>query len=336
MPESLPEIYLDESGNTGPDLGNVSQPVYALGSILAHAAWDEWLAADPDVEWKWSSLAKSSKGQDTILGIVAAASPATVKTAIADKKYMAVAKMVDELIEPLAYETGFDFYGTSSHIGATQFLYVALRGMAGEAKFNALIEAFVKMMRTHTTDAFDAFYGLVDELAGFGGPVGDEFSFLRLTRDVARDQIVNRSIGPNILSARPGTWELDPGVPLVTSLAHAWSKELRVPHRFIHDDAGVLEHWKPFIERMSSLEREPTTISIGDKQIVLPTLTIELSFAESSSSRMIQLADILAGATRYLAAGALSGDKPRLWKRIEETGFAECVVEGLWFVPPDV
>ena len=84
--ETLPEIYLDESGNTGPDLGNLSQPVYALDSVLADARWDEWLAADSGAELKWSSLASSPEGQDQVLDIVRTASPATVKTAIADKK----------------------------------------------------------------------------------------------------------------------------------------------------------------------------------------------------------------------------------------------------------
>jgi hypothetical protein len=324
--QPLPEVFLDESGNTGPDLGNLDQPLYSLASVLGGPDWDDIVESSPRSELKWSSLASTPQGRNKILEIAEKAAPSLVKTAIADKRYMAVAKMVDELIEPLATETGFDFYGTESHIGQTKILYVALRGLAGERWLNQAVAMFVRMMRQRTEDSVNDFYRLIEKISRQSDELNRELEILLITEGYARAEI---------LGAPGGLYELDPSVPFVVSLSQSWTAELQVPHRFVHDNAATLERWKPLLERLASLETEPRTFLIGEKRIMLPSLTLELTFADSASSPLIQIADVLAGATRYLAQGAMTGIRTQLWDRIQGTSLEDCLAETLIFTPPD-
>ncbi|MCA1706609.1 MAG: DUF3800 domain-containing protein [Actinobacteria bacterium] len=304
----------------------MAQPLYAVASVVDHAGLSELIPSETETEWKWSVLASSNQGQDAVMSIAEKVSPSTVKIAIADKRFMAVAKMVDELIEPLALETGFDFYGTNSHIGLTQMVYVALRGLAGVERFNEVVRLFVRMMRRRTGGDIDAFFSEIDEVGNLSDRLNEQLSLFLAAEHV---------VAPKILSARPGSYELDPSVPLVASLSQAWTLELGVPHRFVHDDAGVLEKWKPHLERMANPEIEPRRIKFGDKEVVLPVLTFELTFEDSETRPGIQIADVLAGATRYMAQAALTGEQTDFSLRLNNTPLANCVAEALWFVPPD-
>lgn len=317
----VPNIFLDESGNTGPDLGNLGQPVYGLASVLEDDSWMGFAAQPPESELKWSSLASTPAGRSRILQIAQHATPDRVKTAVADKRYMAVAKMVDELIEPMAKATNFDLYGTNSHRGMTDMTYVSLRWLAGDDGLDKVVRTFVKMMKERSDAAIDSFYRCLDEVGQRGERVGEHPSFLGLTEAFAFEEI---------RGAPAGVFELDPCVPLVSSLAQAWTLELEVPHRFVHDTSGKLEQWKDHFESFGRLDTEPKRIRFGDIEIVVPVMTFEVS----ENAPLIQIADVIAGATRYLAQRSLTGFD-ELANALQATPINRLSVEALWFLPPN-
>lgn len=324
---SIPNVYLDESGNTGPDLGNTSQPVYSVASVLDDGSWTEFRPVANQGELKWALLASTSEGRARILEIVNHASPDRVKTAIADKLYMGVAKMVDDLIEPMAEATNFDLYGTNSHRGMTDITYVSLRWLAGADGLDEVVWRFVKMMRDRDEPSIGAFYRCLEDVGARGPEVDQQLSFIGLTESWAYQEI---------LGAAPSSFELDPCVPLVSSLAQAWTEELGIPHRFVHDTSGKLGQWQNYFSYFGRLDLDPKTISVGDVEITVPVMTFEVDFQTSHEAPLIQIADVIAGATRYLAQQTLRNGSDELTELLRTSGVADLAVEALWFVPPDL
>ena len=110
-------LFIDECGYTGEDLFNEDQPVFVLASF--------WLAEEYCVdlkhkyfskvkakELKHSRLSRYPAQQNMVIDFLRdiAKESDSVKFAIANKHYVLVTKIVDLLIEPMAYEDGLDFY----------------------------------------------------------------------------------------------------------------------------------------------------------------------------------------------------------------------------------
>ena len=108
------EVAFDESGNTGADLPNQQQPVFALASTcLSHEQASlilQPLRTPQSREIKFSRLRRTKGGRRRIIELLSCSSldPENTITTLFHKKYMIVTKVVDLLVENLAYEDGID------------------------------------------------------------------------------------------------------------------------------------------------------------------------------------------------------------------------------------
>ena len=107
-------VYFDESGNTGQDLLNRDQPVFALASVHFEPETQAELAAifagTRATELKYSALKRNSRGQQMVLEFLrhSAVTAASVKVALIDKRFMLYAKLVDVVHERLAHAQGLN------------------------------------------------------------------------------------------------------------------------------------------------------------------------------------------------------------------------------------
>ena len=110
------KIYLDECGFTGEDLFNSEQPIFTLASIdlseeVCHELKDKYFSSVQAYELKHSNLAKRPKQQEMVINLIKGLGsnyPKSVKFSVAHKRYVLVTKIVDILIETLAYEDGIN------------------------------------------------------------------------------------------------------------------------------------------------------------------------------------------------------------------------------------
>jgi hypothetical protein len=110
-------IYLDESGFTGDDLYNPDQRFFTIASTVIQndEAKDILARCFPHYqgsEYKFTNIWKRKRSREGLLAL-AAEIPTIADRAfvwVIDKRFCLLTKMVDYLVEPGAYEAGYDWY----------------------------------------------------------------------------------------------------------------------------------------------------------------------------------------------------------------------------------
>ena len=304
----------------------MGQPVYVLASVLETSRVVELVPAAGE-EMKFSSLITDEEGQALVARLLRELDDDQAKTYVVDKRFMAIAKLVDDLVEPYVEATGFDLYAEDSHIGMTSILWVVLAGFAGEDRLNETVERFVVMMRTRSEESFDSFFHYLESLREIGGKVNDQVEFLLIVLDFVRKEIID---------SPPGYYEIDPAIPTLQALSSAWSDQLEEPHLFVHDNSHAVERWRPDFLAFNNPAVSRTSSKFGSRTVTVPGLTFDLQFADSKTEPLIQVADVVAGATRYWFQGIRGyRDKNKFWRTLDRCDVSRFVEDFIGFVPPD-
>ncbi|TKK82818.1 DUF3800 domain-containing protein [Kribbella jiaozuonensis] len=152
--EQLPVVFADESNNTGENLTDANQPVFAVAGVhlddgAAQDLVDHVLAALKvgAGEPKYSKVRRSPKGKDALLDVLSSLPAESVQTHVTGKRFMAVAKIIDLGTEPLMYESGYNMLadGSARHLA---HLVAATGPVLGDAAaFGKLVDTFVAVVR---------------------------------------------------------------------------------------------------------------------------------------------------------------------------------------------
>lgn len=224
------EVAFDEAGNTGADLLNSDQPVFSLASVsLTHAEADELLAPirTPQTgELKFSRLKRSDSGCRRLLKLLT--SPAltseNVSLSLFHKRFVAIAKIFDLLIEPLAHRDGHDFLKQGFNLAYSNLLYVCLPVYFGSDNVDSLLAAFINMFRQRTSESVSSFYIIAHDLF-------DKHSTSAIAGPFAPVLNSERMIG-EILNYN-GKLALDPAIPAFFQQCATWGERLGGPFRLV-------------------------------------------------------------------------------------------------------
>lgn len=299
----LRDIFVDESGYTGPNLLDCAQPVLAMASLKCDDAKcagfkTRFFGSATSSELKYSSLSKSVAGRKKIVNFLRelAAEPEIVKVAIAHKKYALVGKMVDLIIEPAMHLDGVDLYDRGGNIAMTNVMFALL----GDGLHDPLLERFQKMIRTLDTDDFDEFAGELFR-EQFQDEQAEEFiGFFRAAL---------LKIGHSILFDPSKT--LDLAFTLSFTLASLWRRDIPAEEgiRFIHDASSIMDYNRAIWDAAVDTGVPEQEIGYDTRTHVFPIAVNETIAEDSKNSVGVQLADIVSGATATMGR-ALMRDEP--------------------------
>lgn len=165
-------LFMDECGYTGQDLLSVEQPIFTMVTFQAgeedcQAFKKAFFATVQADELKFAKLVRHRKQRQMILAFVKHmyANQGRVKVAIAHKRFVLIAKLVDLLIEPAMDEDGVDLYEQGGNIALANMLYHVLPVLGGPTYFDNLLQSFQEMIGRQgresyrAREAFDDFYG---------------------------------------------------------------------------------------------------------------------------------------------------------------------------------
>jgi hypothetical protein len=309
--ERAPVVYVDESGNSGQNLLDARQPVFILAAVHLEEVDARELAsvlAGDAEEGHYTRLRKQPSGQQRILRVLAdeRLGPASVRVIALHKPFMAVAKLVDLLIEPVVAAAGHDLYADGWHLKLSHVLQ-DLGRQACPQHWQPLLSAFVRFVwRGTTAGAAELVHALSLAVEEAGDhPVGD---FLQL---VPRDS--------DLLLAWHGREEheesadaLDPALTAMVEQTISWGQRLG-PFLLVYDENKLVGRWTQRLLAMSDPQvAADHNVTPSNKMPVLPLAG--LSPATSYDSPAVQVADCLAGACADVLRSRVLGDDPTDWR----------------------
>ncbi len=287
-----PVVAFDESGNTGPDLLNEVQPIFALASVRMDAELARRLIAPmaEDGEAKFSQLRKDPEGQERLLAFLTSEelTPARARVSIFHKPYMVVAKMVDFLMEPGFFKRGRgEEFRTEGHaLRWPTTLYELGPTQLGDV-WEQLRQAFVRAVREPAPASTAEVQQLIGEALQCAPDVRLEVP-LKVFADEA----------PEILGDAHEVDPLDPALPGLVEHIDFWGQEIG-PFHVRHDAADALKRYRHFIERLCDPSVEPFEFRANDRVAKFPLQARSIEFVDSRDVPQIQVADLLAGACSF-------------------------------------
>jgi hypothetical protein len=265
--QAVPEIAFDEAGNTGADLLNSEQPVFALASVsLSHSEADEILASIRTAqtkELKFTRLRKSPSGRHRVVQFLLShkLNSSNVRTSFFHKRFMVVSKVVDLLIETLAHRDGVDLYQTGAHIALSKLHFYCMPTFCGKERTEKFLHRFVEMFRQRTLKTVRSFYDAAQALY--------ESSCDRAYAEMLVPVLLSEQlIGPILVNSNKNS--LDPAIPAFVQHCAFWGERFGGGFDLVHDKSKSIFQEQKLIEDLMSRGEEEHLIGYGHRRFIFP------------------------------------------------------------------
>jgi len=324
-----PTVYVDESNNTGENLMDLSQPVYVVAGVMMERgeAVDMLDAARNQLpagfgELKFSKLMKSHAGQTAISVALKGMPKGSAFTYPADKRYMIVGKMVDNLTVEMAHATGYDMYADGSAVGLANLIHAVGPSAGDPHLFDSMLSKFVGAVRMNQTATLDELFQAIDRyrLSVRYASFATQFEMFSLARPYLEDFVAQIAAG----SVRDS---LDPAVTCLVWLCRAIDDQVGSFH-LVHDESKSIQQ---NLQLLSSLDTLPP-VTPGLLPRAFPAL--DVVFADSVQTPQLQIADWVAGATRFVAMAETTGQRSALSSKL--LPIADSWLTGSLFPDPEL
>ncbi len=147
-------IYIDESGFTGANLLDPQQPFFVVASADIPEDQSEQIlrASFPGYqgdEFKFQNIWKSNRGRKNLVNFATHLNNLgnNTFTWMADKKLVALTKVVDFLIEPIIHDAGYNFYADGFCWKYTNYIYYGFNEFAAPDVLESVIHAYQRFSR---------------------------------------------------------------------------------------------------------------------------------------------------------------------------------------------
>jgi hypothetical protein len=324
------EIAFDEAGNTGADLLNVEQPVFALASVsFSRSEANEILEGirTPQAnEVKFSRLKRSESGWRRILKFLSSPELTSEKVVVmvVHKKFMVVSKIVDLLVETLAHEDGVDLHKDGANIAFSNLHFICMPALCGEEWTDSFLRRFVDMVRQRTSKSVRKFY----QAAG----VLYEISISREYAELLTPILVSQRLIGKILA-----WvdknSLDPAIPTFVRHCALWGERFGGAFDLVHDASKPIFQEKDTLEGLMSRGEEEHLIGYDRRTFIFPLRARGIQFGRSEDDPRLQVADLVAGACANCMASLISPAKNQALFEEMATNVNRFVLDAIWPTP---
>lgn len=316
---ALHQIAFDESGNTGANLLDPAQPVFALASVNVTREEATDLVRAGSVtsdEMHFVNLRRSARGRSRILEALNShvLAPERCRLSGYHKSFMVTTKIVDLLIEPMAHEDGIDLYERGANIAMSNMWHTVAPVVLGEDRFQELQHLFVNFVRQQTWPAVMKFYRYVDRLF-------DEFEGHWFHSAIGLLLAATQRIGWHYYE-QWGDSHLDPAFPAFVDLGCHWTGKLGEAFDILHDSSKIIENERERLELLMSPDLPTRMIGYDRRKQAFPIQATGIQLVDSAAHPEVQVADILASSAVYA------------WKKLaqrQSDQFAKEILASPWF-----
>lgn len=297
---TLPVLYADEAGNTGPGLLDPAQPVfvYSINDLTTEEASDALATLGLKAEEAHSTALFRRKGGFERLQRFfehPCIKPERVANFVFHKPFMVVAKMIDVLYESVAHNDGFDIYKDGLNIALANMANFMIESFLSMEQRKRLLGGFVGMIRGRSESEVAYFYEGIDLL--LGELPDDKKRFF----DFLYPIIVSSSIIDEIMEGND-KYTLDPIVPAIFSLSHHWQAKYPDGFSVKADDSKTLAMKQDVLAIFMDPALDGHEVGYDRRKHAARLPIREITFCPSHTEPGIQVSDILAGVSMRYAA----------------------------------
>lgn len=301
-------IACDESGNEGDRVADASHPVFSHAAVAVPLGEAQRIIVEVRKRLKTQAAELKSKqllqprARRTMRWLFGSDGPliGRATTYLVEKSYFGSSKVIDELYEEWTHDHGIELHvNMVARDIAWKFYRLGPRAFA-RADWDRLLESFNSLVRVNhrkgTQTTVDEFFDLLDELKYKCRRrwVEDVMEILAECREYA-EFLINHFDDPE---ASP---TMDPLFAALPATIMYWYELTGRPVRVVHDVQSTLTP-----PRLSSMLT--TLQSTHDFSYNAPPIRIAgFDFADSRLDARVQLADLLAGASRSVASDVWLG-----------------------------
>lgn len=296
MMYTKPDIFFDESGNTGGNLLDPSQPFFTLSStciskIDALKAL-ELIGSKSPTEAHFKTLKRRKSGQDGVIRLLESKfiNDENVKIFLIDKKYMLTTKIVDILIETWSFNRGLDLYINGQNLALSNLYYFCLPAFCGEERTDVMYEKFLNMIRNQSTESINEFYASIDELQTCS-------SDKEFVNAIDRISITKYEIDDILEGVEKST--LDPSIPSLFKHCIEWGKLYPNGFYIKHDDSKAITEQQDIFKKFMDISKITDIYGYDRRKFELPIKARSLTFHSSEEYPQLQIADIVASAAAH-------------------------------------
>jgi hypothetical protein len=321
----MASIFFDESGYTGRNLLDPSQPHFVIASSRVDDLESARILADifprfKGVEVKFKDVWRRYK--DRLLPLCEALGERASDLYLwqVDKKFCVLQKLIDYLVEPVAYRAGYDFYKNAHAYKYSNYVYFGLNRIAAPELYDSTVQAFYEF----ASEPHDASLSrLVFRLRLFASSAPAEMKFFF---DIALQGALKFHEHSNIKTFKDS---LEIYITSMLNCVGFWSQNAKEDLDLYHDRASVFfsqkDLWNALISKKVSDQLHPVA---NGPPIRFPLPVGSTNSLDSKSNKAIQICDLLAGLMAKLC-NSLDGSERELIDRIKRTKFNQIAMNGL-------
>jgi hypothetical protein len=293
----MPNVFLDESGFTGSNLCDKTQPIFTLAShcLPEEAAQDmkkRFFGFVRARELKYSRLINSPQGQAAVLEFVSymRSQMEDTRLAYAYKPFILLCKGVDWIVEPSMRRSDVNLYESGANLALCHLIYYITLNEAGVPYLERLLNTLQQFLRQPKRHTYVTLCGALAEHTGTHdqpqkGPLAEVLGFLYYAL-----------LGMHIDDAHSlDSSNLEFAFSVALALMDSWRNRLGSGITLIHDESSAMSRQKSFWDALMSPTAPAELVGYDHRTIQFPIGINETQFIASEESSSIQIADILAG-----------------------------------------
>ncbi len=322
-PMTTPIIFFDESHNTGAHLLDANQPIFTLASVdynpdecseLLHL-----VSSHQASEAKFGSLQSSEAGRRKILDFVNSQmhSEKRVKTMIVHKRFNVITQLVDIIEETLMRRDGIDIYKNSGNIVLANLHWYLTPHFCGEQQFDDFLASFVEMVRNQSSESKSKFFNSAKVLYD---NCTDEKHKSMLAPYIYAERFID-----DILNGIDKKYAIDPAISLFFCHLTEWEKQLDEAPIIIYDESKPITASQPIFMKMMDSSIPTEEVGYGQRKFTVPLKVKEFRSGNSRQYPALQVADLMAGATRYYYSAFFRKKNDQFANKLKDAGIERFV-----------
>lgn len=324
-------LYFDESGFTGYNLLDKSQPVFTIAScdLSQEEAREILESAFPGTqaeEIKFSNIWRR-KNRSGLIRFGEACRELSDRLFIYQihKRFAVLTKVVDFLIEPHVHDAGYDFYADGFCWKYTNHIHFGLVQFGDPSLYDEIVQAYHSFSRNPSHEELGRLqYRLRLMANSVGQPIDIFLNQMALGAELFhRYHNVNAFTGTNDLYI----------TTMAATIAH-WRQRHDDDFSVIHDDSSHFFRQREVWEAMTGSDVPQQEHRLGDGSTVMfPLRVISTEAQNSAENHSIQFCDVAAGLAAKLCNEDAPEEERSFLNEVLHAGFGNIPFNGIRFQP---